>query len=226
MAILRPMVQQGPYIPFDKPVEVPGTLADELPLMSVCFNDLWAPSVIGALKVLCRPETWAGTEADIKAAIGSAHEIIASLSDGCSGASQGPNWYLDLNIDYVNYDADAWNNPIYGLYGDGTRWAKYTLVVWGSGLGGEHFTVVGRDALSGDLVGGHFDDVTIINEADPAGQTFVLTTVDCLNNTVVHSDFTPRSYLGDMKSWEFTTGNITVYILKFLISGDWLCTAA
>lgn len=224
--MLAPMDQQGPYTPFDKPVPVPGSNADDMPLMSVCFNDLWFPVVLGALKVLCRPETWVGTKSEIEAAISSAHEVIASLSDGCSGSISGPNWYLDLVPDYFNYDADAWNSPIFGIYGDGTKWAKYTLVIWGTGYGGEHVTVVGRDLLSGDLVGGHFDDVTIINQADPAGQTYVLTTEDCLGNTVVHSDFTPRSYSGDMRSWDFITGNITVYILKFLISGDWLCTGA
>lgn len=137
-----------------------------------------------------------------------------------------PNWYLDIDIDYANYDYDAWINPLVGRYGDGTAWAKYTLVVWGTGLGGDHFTVTGHDWDSGDPVGGNFDVVAVTNELDPAGQTYVLTTIDCLGNSVTDTNFTPRTYSGDFRSLEFTTGNISTYILKFTISGDWICSVA
>lgn len=226
MAILSPMSQQGPYIPFEKPIATPTSLADDDPLSHICFNSEWLSPVLGALKVLCRPETWEGTDADIRSTIASAHDLLAAYASGCDILPQHLNWYLDLSAATCSYDFDVWSNPLVGIYGDGTPWAMYTLVGWGCGEGGDQFTIIGRDWDTGDPVGGQFDDVTIINELDPAGQTYVLTTLDCLDNTVVHSDFTPRSYSGQMKSWDFVTGNVTMYIMKFLISGDWLCSAA
>lgn len=81
--MISPMDQQGPFIPFEKGVPVPGTLADDEPFDRICFNSSWRPMVVGALKILCRPETWTGTEAEIKVAMGSAHDLISAYEEGC-----------------------------------------------------------------------------------------------------------------------------------------------
>lgn len=83
MSDIRPMDIQGPYVPFEKPVPIPsGTMASN-PKTSICFNSTWLPAVLGALKVLARPETWIGTKAQINATTKDAHDLIAAVSDGC-----------------------------------------------------------------------------------------------------------------------------------------------
>jgi hypothetical protein len=220
------MRDQGSYIPFDKPVPIPSPLPTDDPQVHLCFNEQWAPIIYGALKVLCRPETWQGTASEQIAASASCHELLSAIFPGCDILPPHLNWYLDVEVDYGDWESEVFYSPLVGIYGGDGPWAKYFLVLWGTGYGGNHVTVTGHDWDTGDPVGGHFDDITIINELDPAGQTYVLTTVDCLDNSVTNSDFTPRSYSGDFKSLEFTTGNVTMYILTFTISGDWLCAGA
>lgn len=77
------MDQQGPFIPFEKPVPVPLVAADADPLVHVCFNASWSPLVVGALKVLCRPETYDGTDLEVNFASRSAHELISGIESGC-----------------------------------------------------------------------------------------------------------------------------------------------
>lgn len=220
------MRQQGPYIPFETPVPIPTALSDDAPLSHICFNSEWLPAVIGALKVLCRPETWEGTDEDIRSVIASAHDLIATYSSGCDIAATGPNWYLDLEVSNGHYDHDAWFNPIFYVTSGGIPAAEYILFVWADGIFNPDVTISGRAVSDDSYVGGRFDDWFIQNESDPAGQAYVLTTLDCLGNLVVNTDFTPRHYSGDFQGGQFVAGNATVYMMHITIQGDYTCVGA
>lgn len=91
------MSRQGPYIPFEKPIPVPASLSDAAPLSSICFNSSWKPMVVGALKVLARPETWEGTDAEIRATMASAHDLIATAQSGCGAELSKVSWFPSPN---------------------------------------------------------------------------------------------------------------------------------
>jgi hypothetical protein len=85
MSSQPPWVYRGAFIPFFRPV--PAITTDPLSATdtSLCWNDEWSPAILAALKVLCRPESWTGSEADIQTAMFNAQGLLAALTDGCSG---------------------------------------------------------------------------------------------------------------------------------------------
>jgi len=85
-----PWAYRGAYIPF--PLPVPAITDDPLSSEdnSLCWSDAWTPAILGALKVLARPETWTGSDTDIALAMEGAQELLASIIDGCGGAAEIP----------------------------------------------------------------------------------------------------------------------------------------
>lgn len=226
MTIIAPMDRQGPYIPFEKPIPVPVSLADEEPLSHICFSSEWLPFVIGALKVLARPETWEGTDLEINAVSRSAHDLLAAFYDGCPETVPVCNWHLGVVMSHGFYDANAWNSPKFGVGYDDVPWIQYDLICWSNDPIPPSLEVRG---LSNDTlahVGGQFEHCQISSSSDPAGQSYVATITDCLGSVVVHSDFTPRNYFGQFQTVNFVAGNNVVYWLKIEISGNWLCGGA
>lgn len=73
----------GSYLPYPLPNSA---IADD-PLSgvmwSLCFNANWAPYILGALKVLCRPEIWSGTAADIASVTQNAHTLMGQIREFC-----------------------------------------------------------------------------------------------------------------------------------------------
>lgn len=218
--------QQGPWLPLRGGMPVPADDFDSDPLVHLCVNETWIPSVLTALKLLARPEAWIGTRAEVLSVCEQAHTLMGQFTLGCDFPPPIPNWHLEYTLDSGQIDPLAWATPVIGDDGTGNPTLTYDIVIWPTTAFPPDITIRGRDNASGDLVGGDFLDVTIRNQIDPAGQTYVLTTVDCLGGTVVHSDFTPRSYSGTFRTLRFTTGNATVYFLKLTIRGNWICTVA
>lgn len=217
------MQRHGPYIPFEKPIPTPISAADDTPLMSICFNQQWLPMVIGALKVLTRPETWVGTDAHIRSTIASAQNILAMYGNGCSPLTRIPNWYPSLTLDHGNFDSDAWFNPDYGNYPDGTPWARYDLPVWPDAILNPDVTVTFKARSDDSLVGGDVEYIRITHESDPAGHAFTLSVIDCLDADTEISDFTPYTLYGQFKNFRFIAGGEGTYWIKISIDGDWLC---
>lgn len=226
MAILRPMDQQGPYIPFEKPVPVPLVAVDDDPKVYICFNESWLPLVLGALKVLCRPETYLGTDLEINAARASAFELLGRSFTGCPGETPTCNWHLGVVMSHGFYDHNAWDNPKTGVDFGGVPFIQYDLICWSNDVTPPSLEIRGlsNDTLS--HVGGQFEHLQISSSSDPAGQAFVATITDCLGGVVVHSDFTPRNYFGQFQTVDFVAGNTVVFWLKIEISGNWLCSGA
>jgi hypothetical protein len=153
-------------------------------------------------------------------------QVIRDARDGSCEFPQ-PNWYLDIADGSTGHiDGLAWSQPQMGIT-DGVPYLRYDLVMWGIGEAGADITVVGRSVETGDLVGGTFLDIEVRNEFDPAGKAFVATTLDCLSNTSVYTEFTPWPLaIGDYRQIQFTCGHPSVYWAVMVISGDYLCSVS
>jgi hypothetical protein len=71
------------FAPRTSPTAIPQTTLNEMPTRCIEINAEWASHVIGALEVLAQPDTWAGTDAEIEAAIQIILELQNQLSLEC-----------------------------------------------------------------------------------------------------------------------------------------------
>lgn len=85
MSALPPWAYRGSYIPLPQPI--PAILTDPLSAQDagLCWQDDWTPAIIAALKLLCRPESWTGTDDQVAACMTSANSLIDAIQDGCGG---------------------------------------------------------------------------------------------------------------------------------------------
>lgn len=228
MNTFRPRDQQGSWGPqLRTPMPAPLSGVGDSPLVHLCFNSAWLPSVLTSLKLLTRPESWQGSQADVQAAVQGAHDLMGAWEDGCSLAPTLPNWWLDFSIAFGKLDLSVWNEPDVIDNGDGTADLVYEAVVFPLGIVPPDITFFGRRLSDDALVGGHFSKVTVENQLDPSGQTYSLTITDCLGVSSTDSNFTPREYPAcDCKSYRFVTGNTTTYTIRLHIRGNWLCGPA
>jgi hypothetical protein len=81
-----PWHEQGSYIAFPLPIDAITDDPVGSPDWGLCLTAAWQPAVLGALKVLCRPETWVGTDADIKTACHNAYRILQAVQEPCNAA--------------------------------------------------------------------------------------------------------------------------------------------
>jgi len=109
MSDFPPWTYRGAFIPYFRPT--PAILTDPLSAQDagICFHTDWTPAVIGALKVLCRPETWTGSDDDIKAAMLNAQTLIAAIQDGCT--SGGFPFACPYDITSTDAGATFVNSP-------------------------------------------------------------------------------------------------------------------
>lgn len=223
---VEPMRVQGAFIPFTKPVPLPGPLADDEPVMSICFNASWLPAVLGALKSLARPETWQGTPEDIRSSCASVHDLLSSYEDFCISDPPHLNWYPLLTVVQGAYEEYVWASPDFGYYVPGDPYARYILVIWPDPTDPPIFELTFHDWDTGDAVGGLVQAFRIMNTLDPAGKAFVLTNTDCLDVTTVDSNFTPQDYTFTSKDIQVVCGHDSVYVVEMIMRGSWLCTSA
>jgi len=88
----------GPWISFPRPIPIPlpGSLDDAS--WCVIINEEWLPAVIGALKVLARPQTWDSNDPEeIAAAQREASNMLAAWQQGCAGGVIVPDWHYVIN---------------------------------------------------------------------------------------------------------------------------------
>lgn len=218
----------GPYIPFTKPVPVPGALADDDPLMHVCFNEEWLPAVIGALKVLARPESWQGTLAEIQDITKSAHDLMASYADGCGRPC--PAFFPQENATKVT-PYDSTKNSLRGcpVCPDcPSAYESYLVVArFSSALGIARFTAEMRK-VSGfhDRCGGDQCDLFARQTDFTAANVWTFQWRDCLGSNHIET-FNGESYHKagfDAQWWCLTS--LAPYACVFSIDGPVLCGSA
>lgn len=114
MSDLPPITYRGAYIPFPNPI--PAITTDPLSSedQSLCWNADWNPAILGALKVLARPETWTGSPADIETAMQNAQDILSAIQDGCGAIAIPFSCPGDLSIDDSPYG--TWSIGFCGAY--------------------------------------------------------------------------------------------------------------
>jgi hypothetical protein len=96
----------GPWQPFVIPIDTPPTSPGDGAQFGVCFNADWEPAVIGALKSLARPETWAGDDLDdLQTTVQRAQTWLDDVQDNC-GLSFVDWHYSDVleEGDFQNFD--------------------------------------------------------------------------------------------------------------------------
>lgn len=220
------MQQQGPFIPFEKPIPAPITDVTEAPLRSVCFNADWTPAVVGALKVLTRAETWSGTDDDVKRVSRSAHELLASDQNGCAsgGGTPCPNWYathIEADCLSENLQFTQAISTCDGCEGNERCYLFTTQVHLVNQLarGGMSFF-----ALSDDTpVGGHICHMFATQTDDTFPQVYNLSYYDCQN--VFHVEQFAGSYFFkfDFVAKGFCITAFGAFACVFTIDGDFIC---
>jgi len=100
-----PWAYRGAYIPF--PLPIPAVTANPFGASDVglCWADDWTPAILGALKTLTRPETWAGDPSDIEAAMLGAQLLLSHLVDGCGGGDFPFACSYDIEVDGAGWTA-------------------------------------------------------------------------------------------------------------------------
>jgi len=116
----------GSYIPFPKPMAAITTDPTSAADWGLCLHKDWQPAVLGALKALCRPESWQGSEADIKTACHMAQSIFASIAEPCGSLS--PDIPFSCAYDFVASAAPWFVNLDYG-------WTPATVGYYSAGVG-------------------------------------------------------------------------------------------
>lgn len=226
MVVLSPMLQNGPYIPFEKPIVAPSSDALNDPLMSVCFNADWLPLVEGSLKVLCRPETYKGTQAEIEAAMASGQNILANTQSGCSSEPNCPNWYLDFghrfNIDqsrnrwFFNVDMDVCEAITQFFVGHAPETIQVGSLVYG-------LEIAGYDYASSNFAGGKIVTMVIRAEQIVTGNVFSIFIEDCLGQ-ITQTDTGLIQYVrSDFEAKAVAIVSLAPFTVAFSIAGNALC---
>jgi len=84
MSIVSSWKEDGSFIPFPRPIDAITTDPLSSQDFGVCLHADWLPAIEGALRVLCRRETWKGPAADVEAAVQGAKDILSHIGDGCT----------------------------------------------------------------------------------------------------------------------------------------------
>lgn len=69
-----------PYVPARQPLVPPAAAADDAPARWVQINNAWISHILGLLQPFTGDDYWAGTQAEIDAAVQQAEEILEALS--------------------------------------------------------------------------------------------------------------------------------------------------
>ncbi len=113
MSALRPINTHGPFIPFMRPAPVPSAGVGDSPQVSIAFNEAWIPVVFSALKALCRPETWEGTQSEIIQAVKDAHQLFDFGGTSMPIGTIVPHVLASLPSNWLNCDGSTHNRVDY-----------------------------------------------------------------------------------------------------------------
>lgn len=177
MADITPGDQQGQFMPFDVPHGAnrgdPFASADR----SLCWADDWTPYIIGALKVLTRPETWHGTEDAIKDACLAGHALIAGISDSCGGVEALP-FACPGDVTTGNSQPfGTWTPGFVGEYESEVGYRATTAISGGRWYTGVRFTIHLTDTLFISAIKVHYDLTlgSYVDGAEASAEVFDLT---------------------------------------------------
>jgi hypothetical protein len=197
-----PWAYRGAFIPFFRPV--PAITDDPLSPADVrlCFSEAWTPAVLGALKVLCRPETWTGTESDIQTAMLNAQLLLQALQDGCE-ASDLP-WFCQGNVQSTASPFGTWTLGCMGQFlGAGIGYNQTVGLCGGYWYNGVDLDITLDSPIVVTDIAVHYNRFTDSIHPDPATYQFFV--VDLVHG----STFSP----------EIPGGSITDGIDKIIHTG-------
>jgi len=217
------MSNNGYYIPFLEPVIPPPHEIDQELSKQVAFDGQWLPVILGALKVLARPETYVDiTERTAIESSLEGHHLLDLIDDYPKTLY---NWHFNLFVDadyYIILEPPSCPS---------SRERKAFIAIWNSdselagsvGFGGQ-----GRSVPSGDIVGGNFT-VDVYYQPD-ASKAFFENSTDCSGTVASSSGFVENghhvfSYTG-RDNWAVTIDAITLILAVVTITSDYTCAQA
>lgn len=76
-----PFSRVGFFPSFPQPVTPPSTDIKASPQLALCFNEDWLPLIMGAVKVLMRPETYKGDIPTVIDAVANASQLVSQIGE-------------------------------------------------------------------------------------------------------------------------------------------------
>lgn len=188
----------------------------------VAFDKRFLDVLLGAAKVLCRPESWDDDAGDETVTARDGFELLTRLMTPVELAVPDPNWFLQwegsLGTSNTN---DRWSIP--EPQTGGTR--EYAGEFINTITGNPEFDVFGLTVEGEDFCGGNMYAMTI----QSAGEVEVAITVQsvpCVGNTLIHSGFTPYNIpAGIWQNHHIVSGSGPL-IVQVAILGDYVCVNA
>lgn len=95
------------YAPRIKPTPIPTAAWNDEPLFCLQVNDEWVSHILGALTVLDQPDTWQGTDDEIRAAREQVNQLMLAFMErcmDCCGQPEIPLTRIDENGHYQQSD--------------------------------------------------------------------------------------------------------------------------
>jgi len=214
------MDNNGYFIPFMSPVTPPSNEIDQELSKQLVFDGSWLPVILGALKVLVRPETYVDiTERTAIESSLEGHQLLDLIDDYPKTLY---NWHLLLTVDadyYIILEPSSCPS---------SRERKAFIAVWNSndalagaiGIGGQ-----GRDVASGDIVGGDF--TVDVYYQPSASKAYTEGSTDCTGTYDPHSGFVENghhlfSYSG-RDNFNVSIDAITLMLVVVTITSDYTC---
>lgn len=211
----------GAYIPFPLPV-IPDDGDNTFPVPDkICVPTKWLPFVQGALKVLCRPETWDMSEEDTNNAVRAAMGLLSAVTDVDCDPPLYHNWGLAYTNSAGGVLDGPWDPPIL----EPATSKPYNITVNPNFLTVVDFTVRGYPIGDFDLTVGGDMWWAITGSPDGAPRAVTLIITHCDGGVETITDVTPISRLhDDVKSMRVLAGNALE--LNYVIYQHWLCGPA
>jgi len=203
-------------------VEPPSGSVLAAPQVQLCFAEEWLPYVIGALKSLCREETWAGngeTDADV---IDNARSMIARIGESClQPPNDAINWQLELEDFYGQ--SNSWSLINGGPPNTTTTYEGFFDVPDVFGAVDAMFD--GRLLTDPDEhVGGLFSDVLLEKQGGMEGPITIIS-VDCLGHSDTITTVTPYHVSTRILKSIRVLSLVNIHAVVTIASG-WLCGPA
>lgn len=216
------------YIPFPRPVPTEPDMFAEDPFIDwhVGFDVLFLPYVLGACKVLARPETYIGANlVDIENMTRMGNWLLFRLMTPEPPPVTAPNWEVQFVTTHgtpQGYQTDVEFADI--AVGTGRNYVG----VWESEPVSiePEVLVRGHDALNASLIVGGVWDMFEVRTGTPGAEKAIVVTITfCDDTTDIFSGFTPYITTGVYKSFNVVAGSAPI-VIRASISGDWLCGPA
>jgi hypothetical protein len=111
-----PWQDNGSYIPFPKPIDAITDDPNASPDFGICLSAAWQAAVLGALKVLARPETYQGTDTDIAASVHNGYAILSAIQNPCGAAPVFPPFACAGDLSTTDQPYGTWSLGCVGIY--------------------------------------------------------------------------------------------------------------